>query len=196
MFRRFLSLFKRERKYKFLQEYFFATALEEVQLPNETIKIDHYHGRCWSPETDWIPLVFPEKILTFVESLPKEKSRDYFFRGFISANRDWLRQYSGCEYSDYGRKSKTKFHIDEDYYSSMSSARFGLAPVGDCPWSYRFFEAVMCHSIPILGKKDQDIFSEEYHFDRDGSEHEFNPESCLKNYQTFLKNHTLRNFRQ
>ena len=192
MFDRLRSLFRKERNFKNLQEYFFVTALEEAQLPSHKIEIDHYHGRCWSPDTDWVPLIFPEKLVVFVESLPKEKTKDYFFRGFFSSNRDWMQRYPGCESSDYGRKTNTRFQIDDDYYRTMSSTLFGLAPIGDCPWSYRFFEAVMCHALPILGKGDYDLYAGEYTFLRDGQKHEYDSEACAKNYQLFLKNHTLR----
>lgn len=195
MLDRLFSLFRSKRKYKNLQEYFFTTALEEVRLPNEKFEIDHYHGRCWSPETDWIPLVFPEKIIGYVDQLSKEKTQDYFFRGFVSSNRDWLNRYPGFESSEYGRNKETKYQIDENYYRTLSATRFGLAPIGDCPWSYRFFEAVMCHSLPVLGKDDQDIFAEEYSYLRDGEDHNYDADVCAENYQTFLKNHSLRHLR-
>lgn len=41
---------------------------------------------------------------------------------------------------------------DEDYYSYMAASKFALCPSGDdgCPWSYRFFEAMLCGVIPVV----------------------------------------------
>jgi len=78
-------------------------------------------------------VVFPEKIVGFVGQLAKEKTQDYFFRGFVSSNRDWLKKYSGFEPSDYARNEKTRYQIDGNYYRTLCATRFGLAPIGDCP---------------------------------------------------------------
>ena len=40
----------------------------------------------------------------------------------------------------------------------MSKSKFTLTPTGGCPWSYRFFEAIMCLSIPILENNSNDIY--------------------------------------
>jgi len=53
----------------------------------------------------------------------------------------------------------------------------------------------MCHSIPVIGKDDQDIFAEDYVYLRDGTDHSYDSAACADNYQTFLKNHTLRHMR-
>jgi len=41
---------------------------------------------------------------------------------------------------------------DEEYYTYMASSKFVLCPSGDagCPWTYRFFEAMLCGAIPIV----------------------------------------------
>ncbi len=50
-----------------------------------------------------------------------------------------------------GRKFPGK-SWDEEYYAHMASSKFVLCPSGDagCPWTYRFFEAMLCGAIPIV----------------------------------------------
>jgi len=45
--------------------------------------------------------------------------------------------------------------FDENYFSVMLSSKFCLCPAGDQPWSMRFFEALMCKTIPILAHKSE-----------------------------------------
>ena len=39
---------------------------------------------------------------------------------------------------------------DVDYLRILARSKFTLAPRGDQPWSIRFFEAILCGSIPIV----------------------------------------------
>lgn len=48
-----------------------------------------------------------------------------------------------------GRGAPQKFW-DEDYYDLMLRTKFSLCPNGDFIWTYRFFEAIMCGSIPVI----------------------------------------------
>lgn len=43
-----------------------------------------------------------------------------------------------------------RLHVDLGYFASMRASRFTLCPAGDQPWSMRFFEAVLCGSLPIV----------------------------------------------
>jgi len=36
------------------------------------------------------------------------------------------------------------------YFETMTQSKFVLCPAGDAPWSFRFYETLLCHSIPIL----------------------------------------------
>ena len=115
----------------------------------------------------------------------------YFFKGVVSANRTWLTKYPDVVESGYGRDANVKYQLDIDYYKGLSSSLFGLAPIGDCPWSYRFFESIMCKAIPILGDTDQDIFSDGYYFLRDSGDHKYDSEAAERNLTKMIKNHTL-----
>ena len=37
-----------------------------------------------------------------------------------------------------------------DYFEKMSQSKFVLCPAGDSSWSFRFYEVLMCKSIPIV----------------------------------------------
>jgi hypothetical protein len=39
---------------------------------------------------------------------------------------------------------------DDEYFRTMSRAKFVLCPRGDHAWTYRFFEATMCGAIPLV----------------------------------------------
>ena len=41
-------------------------------------------------------------------------------------------------------------HLDKNYYQVMCQSRFTLCPAGDSPWSMRFYEALVCRTIPIV----------------------------------------------
>ncbi len=55
-------------------------------------------------------------------------------------------------FSKRGRSFPVKVW-DEDYYKFLSHSRFSLCPDGDQIWSYRFFEAILCGSMPVVQSK-------------------------------------------
>lgn len=175
-----------------LQEHFFRQSLVELGIWGGDIQIDHMGGRSYHEATGWVPIVFPESLILFTKKLPKQKSRDFFFRGMVYEGREWVHNYDGSSESNYGRDVARKYAIDVEYYESLCASRFGLAPTGDCPWSYRFFEAIMCHALPVLGATDHDVFCEPFRFYRDGESIEFRQEWCEQNHRELVARHTLR----
>jgi len=174
-----------------LQEFFFREALKEIGISDGEVKIDHLNGTCWHNRVGLVPLVFPKYWIIEARSLLGLKSEDYFFQGVISPGREWLSEYPNVKPSRYGRDTNTKYQLDREYFKGLSASKFGLAPVGDCPWSYRFFEAIMCESIPIIGELDRDIFSSQFYFQRHGAKHNYDREQCHQNFSIFMKHHTL-----
>ena len=49
------------------------------------------------------------------------------------------------------RKSQYRIVDNENkfYFETMRQSRFCLCPAGDAPWSFRFYEILMCKSIPL-----------------------------------------------
>lgn len=186
------------------QLFYLKKAISELLNENDennenniqSIHIDHVNG-CNYINNIKIPLTFPIYILNYTNSLCKEKVLDYNFIGTITSKRQWVNKYSinsVIMQSSYGRDKNQKYEIDKDYYNTISKSKFTIAPTGDCPWSYRFFEAIMCLSIPILENDSNDIFCKDYFFFFEKDEHVYDKDKAIQNYQKFIKSdHFLRN---
>mmetsp|Transcript_29112 Transcript_29112/g.63655 ORF Transcript_29112/g.63655 Transcript_29112/m.63655 type:complete len:303 (-) Transcript_29112:66-974(-) len=46
--------------------------------------------------------------------------------------------------------------FDPQYYMTMILSNFTLCPGGDAPWSERFYEAILAHSIPVIKDLEED----------------------------------------
>jgi hypothetical protein len=85
--------------------------------------------------------------------------------------------------------------FDPEYYKIMCKSKFALCPAGDASWSMRFYEALMCHSIPILF--DHRTFRSQaesalgYRYYTRDDKFEFTDQWALENYDIFLEYHTL-----
>ena len=46
--------------------------------------------------------------------------------------------------------------IDENrfYFETLCQSNFVLCPAGDAPWSFRFYEVLMCESLPVVKSSD------------------------------------------
>ena len=165
----------------------------------KSIKIDHINGSNYINDIK-IPLTFPLYILNYTNSLTKEKNIDYNFIGNITSKRKWIEKYtknSIINQSNYGRDITKKYEIDKDYYNIISRSKFTLTPSGDCPWSYRFFEAIMCLSIPIIENNSNDIHIKDYFYFFDKDEHIYNKDKEIKNYNKFIKSkHFIKNIHE
>jgi len=53
--------------------------------------------------------------------------------------------------SDRGRIFPIKAW-DDEYFRTLGNSQFVLCPSGDCDWSYRFFESILCGAMPIVEK--------------------------------------------
>jgi hypothetical protein len=82
------------------------------------------------------------------------------------------------------------------YFQVLRQSEFALCPAGDLPWSNRFFEAIMCHSIPIVSHPDHVGRNE---FERSigyrmylrEDEHIYDEDLVEENYELFLRHQTL-----
>lgn len=174
----------------FLQEYFLRESLLEKGY-SLNYKINHKKGTSYHEDLGLLPIIFPEKIINFVEKLDKSKTEETYFKGVINKKRSWVKKYSNVFESRRGRDSKQKYKIDLYYYKGLCKSKYGLAPVNECPWSYRFFESIMCKAIPVLGKEEIDIHSNDYFYLRDGGTFIYNEEKANENYLLFLNKNTL-----
>lgn len=94
-------------------------------------------------------------------------AKKYFTSNSIYINTD---NDTNCELLgdyDYSKKSlgfnpkiaydsqskKVQYRIIQEnlfYFQTMRQSKFILCPAGDSPWSFRFYETLMCKSIPIV----------------------------------------------
>jgi hypothetical protein len=93
------------------------------------------------------------------------------------------------------KKEKRNF-FDKNYYEKMSQSKFVLCPAGDLFWSMRFYEALMCKTIPIVKSVDETFRSYEesllgYKYYLTTDEHIYREDWTEHNYQLFLKHHLL-----
>jgi len=55
--------------------------------------------------------------------------------------------------SNYTDVKKAQYRIINEnlfYFQTMKQSKFCLCPAGDAPWSFRFYEVLMCKTIPIV----------------------------------------------
>jgi hypothetical protein len=53
--------------------------------------------------------------------------------------------------ANYSREAQYRVVQDNiNYFENMCKSKFVLCPAGDAPWSFRFYEVLMCKSIPIV----------------------------------------------
>ena len=139
-------------------------------------------------------------MLNYINTLRKEKDLDYNFIGTITNNRKWITKYTDnsiISNSTYGRDINKKYELDKDYYTIISRSKFTLTPTCNCPWSYRFFEAIMCLSIPILENNSTDIHMKEYHCFYDSDKHIYDKIKAYENYNKFINSkHFIKNIPQ
>ncbi len=175
-----------------LQEFHFRSSLKEIGIEAKSVRVDHARGRNWCAQTGWVPIVFPESYIRQAHLHASQKTQKYFFKGVIGKNREWIREYTGVRESNRGRNKNTKYVFDIEYFEALGATEFGLSPTGDCPWSYRFFEAIMAMAIPVLGRNEADIFADEFQVTRDGEDHFYDIDAAAANFTKLLSNHTLR----
>jgi hypothetical protein len=180
-----------------LQEYFFKKSINDNPSffgnPVEhKIVIDHINGSNYLNGIKY-PILFPKDMVDLIDGISKDKVRDYYFKGVISNKREWVREYEDRGLiinSFYGRNPSTKYTLDEEYYKEMCGSKFVLSPTGDCPWSYRFFESILCFSIPILEDDTDDVYVNMFKCYRKKDVHIYDYEMAKYNYDIMIKNFT------
>jgi hypothetical protein len=181
----------------FLRQYhLFLEALnEEFEEVDETkIIIDHSTGDCYYNRKNY-GLVYPKSwIDNFIKT---EKDLDFFFSGFYNEEakekREWVNLYkdknSIIEYSNRGRTIPRNY-FDTEFFGKMLRSKFSLCPAGHpFKWTYRFYEATLCGSIPILTENDiiDDYIGYKFYLHNDRMEYKFDEKMIKHNYLLSLK---------
>jgi hypothetical protein len=102
------------------------------------------------------------------------------------------------DYKDNQSKEAQYRIIDENryYFETMCQSKFCLCPQGDSPWSFRFYEVLMCKSIPIVQcwthtfrTETESTFGYRYLLNTDT--HIFDPTIIEHNTEIFERKHLL-----
>lgn len=181
-----------------LQEFFFKKALEESGIPVKSpYKIDHKFAKNINNGIEY-PIVFPMERVNDIGRvlISSKKTNNYFFQGKFTQKKKWVLDFkdkidSTINFSDRGRDPKLKYLFDENYFSQMCSSKFILCPTDVYQWSYRFFESIMCKSIPIIDDNEIDIYSDNFMYYRKSDNHKYNQEWVEHNLKVFMQNHTV-----
>lgn len=93
--------------------------------------------------------------------------------------------------SDRGRRFPIKAW-DDQYFRVLANSKFVLCPSGDCIWSYRFFESILCGAIPIVEKSCEAYEGFRFFFFEDNAkEFEWRLDDAEHNYELCLKRLTI-----
>ena len=102
------------------------------------------------------------------------------------------------DYKDNQSKEAQYRLVDENryYFETMCRSKFCLCPAGDSPWSFRFYEVLMCKSIPIVQNwlhtfrtETESTFGYRYLLNTDT--HTFDPSIIERNTEIFERQHLL-----
>ena len=132
-----------------LQEIRARQAMQELEKEDYTLEINHSIP---STKINGIEygLVFPKSLLQFNENANKDI--DKLFVGLMTEKRKpFLSKFKDAVIvpSTRGRTMSTKI-FDVDYFKAVARSKYTLCPNGDFIWTYRFFEAIIFKSIPII----------------------------------------------
>jgi hypothetical protein len=84
------------------------------------------------------------------------------------------------------------------YFETMCQSHFCLCPAGDTSWSFRFYEVLMCGSIPIVESwhhtyRSPDESNINYNYYLFDEKHVFDYQMINSNYELFEKYHLIKN---
>ena len=93
---------------------------------------------------------------------------------------------------------KNRNYFDSNYFEKMCNSMFCLCPGGDMMYSMKFYEAIMCRTIPIVNHIESTYRSPmeamiDYKYYIIGDIIEYREDWVEHNYKLFIKYHTLCN---
>lgn len=129
-------------------------------------------------------------------------TEDCFFQ--VTVDSDSHQSLGGFDQTNVNQDIFTPKEMDADernffhplFFKIMKNSNFTLCPAGDAPWSMRFFESIMCGSIPIV---EQSSHSGRHEYEREigynfylkDDEHVYRPDWVKRNWQLFLARQTF-----
>lgn len=128
------------------------------------------------------------------ENIPDDKGFDYTVKPWRSSktNKHFKKAFVPRE----NQIPDGEVYFDEDYYKKMCQAKFCLCPGGDSPWSFRFYESLMCGCLPVINSSEEGIrvWTEQkvgykYYFAREI--HEYDLDLVSENLEKFERHNLL-----
>jgi len=183
------------------QEAMFKLALKEagVMFKEEDIEIDHKKARNYYKDVEY-NLIFPWSFVDKAKRLWREHRQfKYNFIGNITSQRKWVLNFesrnSFIKDSKLGRTLPKELFDEETYYNILADSEFTLCPAGSDAdkgyvWTYRFFEAIMCGSIPVVDIIDHSTM-DDFKFYTVGQKHLYDKSIVEYNYNNFIRKHVL-----
>lgn len=193
---------RKAAKLRYKQQALFYEAVRDIvcDVAIDDIRVDHSTGRCFYAGKEY-PIIFPLRYLREIESLDTKKDVRFNFLGTYTRKRDWINKYaSENSVVCFTSKGRTigKSEFDRDYYQLLCRSEFTLCPSGDFKWTYRFFEAIMARSIPIVDSEgvDESMSKFKYFIDTKApKDYVYDIEIVKHNYRLFIENNTfIRHF--
>lgn len=187
-------------KPKTKQEALFKLALKEngVEFNEDEIIIDHKNGSNYFRGVKY-GIIFPRAFINKARELwQDDRKYDYNFIGNYTLEREWVKKFSSnsfIKFSKVGRLEPKDEFDDSNYYNIIADSKFTLCPAGSdfrkgFVWTYRFFEAIMCGSIPVVDIVDDNTMSGFMYYQVD-DHHVYDKKMVDFNYKLFLKRHQL-----
>lgn len=189
-----IGLFRSKHpRYTFKQEALFQEALSEMGIKGKAY-VNHEKGLCYLDDKEY-RLTFPLRYFHVIKDIPKEKRYEYTFTGKKTEARAWVEEFAGDALINFTEKGRevAKDYLDVAYYRTMCQSKFTLCPAGDFKWTYRFFEAIMCKSIPIVERQgaDPSMKGFVYFLQDERSTHYYSAKICDNNYRLLVARHSL-----
>lgn len=174
-----------------LQESYLYKAVTEAGLKYTRLSTDHRNAENYIDSKGY-SLLFPKSLYDLCQG-NEYRIYQYYFKGEITPQRSWIikfkNEFSIIEHSEHGRNDSIKFEYDKDYFNGLKQSLFALCPIGECKWSYRLFEAVMCGCIPVI--EEQDLFHNVFFHYHKTEHHIYLPEKAKENLKILVSNYLL-----
>ena len=132
---------------------------------------------------------------SYLQFTDNKTKRKYVTKG----NFDYTISKSGFVPKENLKNGKVNY-FDIKYFENMCKSKFCLCPAGDVNWSYRFFESLICKTIPIVDKESE-TYRKSYekeigykYYLTTSPEFVYREDWVEHNYNLFMKYHTLSDF--
>ena len=144
------------------------------------------HNRSWI--LDFIRRNFTEK--SYLQFTDRDTKRNYKKVGVF----DFTIEKEGFVPKEVPKHERNRF--DENYFSVMCKSQFTLCPAGDTFWSMRFYEALMCRSIPVVSNVNETFRSKaesklDYKYYLRDDDIAYREDWADHNYEVFTKYHNV-----